>query len=260
MRVALCLVGSFLRKHTISNTIKNIFKSESIDVDVYLVTTMKMNEFDEIDNCNIENIKQILYNFGFKNVKIKILNHNFKYFYDICKEKGYMNLSNPSPARMLSFAYSVSECFNLIENTYNYLVMSRYDYLDEINITNGLENLLLKLNNKTILGELYYKNCVHDLLICGNFNDIIELKNYYSVFWENIEYLQQNPITIENNIFDNEQMLTNFLKVYGKIENIIHWNDVINTHEICSFHSFKPNYNKYSNEFQNLLTNLIENK
>ena len=142
--------------------------------------------------------------------------------------------------------------------------MSRFDFIDQINLEQSFEEILLSIENKKILGELFYPQCIWDCLLCGNFDEMILLKNLYLSFWDVVNDLENNHIhkyKSKKDIFDMESIITGFFRMNFDIDsNIINWNIYIKNHKCLIGKYWKPNYDKYSIDYEKKLQNEVKDK
>ena len=84
--VAFCLVGSFLRRKNLKYNLDLLINNNFICDDVYLVYSEHYDEFSE-DIVDINDVKNNLCNYGFKNIFFKKLDNDYQKFISICEEK-----------------------------------------------------------------------------------------------------------------------------------------------------------------------------
>ena len=271
--IAFCLVGTFLRRKDLKYNLDLLVDNNFICNDVYLVYSEHYKEFSK-DIVDINDIKNNLYNYGFKNIFLKKLDNDYQKFTNICEKKGFGGVKHPAPSRILSFTNSISECFKLVEKKYDYIVMTRYEYLDQSYIiqknlqenkkfNKGFQNIISELKPDEILGHLVYPKCVNDLFLVSHYNNMINLKYFYNNFWNIVVKLKEKPLIdyekFKLNLFDMESMLTAFFLYYVKNIKIKEWNKYIESYHIFIEPEWSINKQKYSTRFENNLKKKNDN-
>jgi hypothetical protein len=267
--IAFCLVGSFLRKKNLKYNLDLLIDKNFICDDVYLVYSEYYEEFSK-DVVDINDIKNNLYKYGFKNIFLKKLDDNYQKFSNICEKKGFGQVKHPAPSRILSFTNSISECFQLVDKKYDYIIMTRYEYLDQSYVLlknfqenkkykKGFKHIISELMPNEILGHLVYPKCLNDLFLVSHYTNMINLKYFYNNFWNIVVKLKEKPLINYEKInlspFDMESMLTAFFLYYVKNVKIKKWNKYIESYHIFIGPEWSINYQKYDNQFENKLKN-----